>query len=132
MEPADLTPSSQPNDDPLEQLLRRPLAPLPDGAFSRDVLAALPPSAPQKSTSSLRAVFIAAGAIIGLGVAGAAVMRNGLGTTTANIALSDLNASLVQVGEALANPTAILALVISGLSVAFALAADSLTFRVRK
>ncbi|HEX2853200.1 MAG TPA: hypothetical protein VHO24_08180 [Opitutaceae bacterium] len=115
MEPADLnSPSS--HDRRLEQALSQSLAPLADDGFSARVLAALPEKK-SAAPSILRYGLCLAGATLGATLAvKQAVSPEGLSGTTVQ-----LNEALANASVLVTDPRAFTALLITGVSLLFAL-----------
>ena len=116
MEPSDLK-SSSPDDAQLEAWLRSRSAvpPVADEGFSARVLAALPPPAPRRVSSSLRGWLCLAGALIGAGVA----WQSGWRHPDAAWEFADLLPNLQAVISPLSDPNVLLAVVVAGMSLAF-------------
>ena len=115
MEPKDLK-SDSPDDAPIEAWLRAraTLAPLPDDGFSTRVLAALPPAA-RSMKPALRPWLCAAGAIVGCVLAAS----SGLTAPAAVDQVAALASALQTALTPLADPSFGLALVVTGVSLAF-------------
>lgn len=113
MEPADLNPFPNANDDVrLEALLRDAVSALPDDGFSSRVLAALPPEE-TAAGSWRRTAFCFAGAAAGCGYA---LWRG--------VNWPELQAEFGRTTTALADPLFMGALVVAALSLLFAFRAE--------
>lgn len=111
--------SPSPFDDQVDALLRSPPAALPDAGFSDRVLAALPPPAVAPS-ARLRAVFVGAGTIAGLGL----FLLGGPDGAALFGTLPPLAAALASIVEPFANPYVITALALAAGSLALAFQAE--------
>lgn len=112
MEPTNVNPTS-PGDDRFEEALRAHYqpAPLPADAFTRNVLAALPPPTPQRleQRSSLRLWLCLAGGAVGCYLAKSAFSNGPGGTDPFQSMLPDLKVAL----EPLATSSTALALAVT-------------------
>lgn len=119
MEPADLnSPSSR--DRRLEQILSQPLAPLSDDGFSGRVLAALPEKKSAAPFSILRWGLCLVGATLGATLA----VRHGVLSDGLSSAGAQLNEALANASVLLTDLRLITALLITGVSLLFALKPD--------
>jgi hypothetical protein len=122
MEPANLKPDS-PDDAPIEAWLRvnSTSAPLPDDGFSARVLAALPAPAASPTgerTPSLRGWLCGGASLLGVIVAANFSGHDPAGATAAD-QFAALLPPLQTAATSFADPTAWLALVVTGVSLAF-------------
>jgi hypothetical protein len=117
MEPANL----KPDEDRLEQLLRRPLPTLPGHGFTAHTLAALP--TPAKSSRSIRIICCAGGAVVGTVVA--------LLAPESTTGLSMFDRAFQTLGDLCSNLDALLAIVVAAGAVLYALKSNSPRARLR-
>lgn len=120
---------NSPADDnqDLAALFRRASPPLADAGFSQRVVAALPPRRRRRDLRQL--AWCAIGAFAGIAFAAS---RGALSAASLAEGGSELGRSLAPMLEIAANPHVLVALVVTGFSVAFALLGDIRVLSRRK
>jgi hypothetical protein len=122
MESANLNPRSNSADDPLDALLRQPLAPLRGDDFTRGVLSALPPRRNKARATRARGVFIAVGAIAGVTLA----IFQFPSLPSSAIDWAPAQAAIGQMSSSFSDPTVLLTMIVAAVSVLYALGRFSL------